>query len=335
MPSANCKACGQSSHVEGQGSWCCPGCGVVQEAPKVTPMGTAILRIQGPDGMVIRTVRSVPIAARPSPMMVSYDDVTALHLYRGGGLGDVLFLAAAGYALRQHYPHVDIVVHSNPRYCNIVNACTGIQWGDGTGGGMDLNLLVERSGQAASSDRVRIFCEHLGADYGEAKLVISLPAGDRAWGEEMLAHVPGRPCIIVPRTWAPSRTLTDAALDACCEAAVAAGYTPVLLCLEGGHAPKTAVDWTTRFDLDAAAALLHAASCVVSVDTGLLYLAAGLGTRSIGIYTNWPGHLRAPALDVEAIDPNIDCHPCWDPGGCHGQAGARCTETINWTEVFA
>lgn len=298
-------------------------------------MGQAILRIHEPTGTRTVTVPSVPTTVQAAPVMPELEGRDTLHLYRGGGMGDVLFLAAAAYGLQQAYPGLRIAVHTNPYYRPIVEACVGVDYSEEAQEGVGLELLVERSGQALSADRVRIFAEALGAPYALAQLVVSLRREALEWGRVMLDAIDRPIGIVVPRTWCANRSLNDAALEACCDAARAAGWHPIILCKELGMAPESATDWAGRFALEAAAALLANADGLVSVDTGMLYLGAGLGLECKGLYTNWPGHLRAiPEANIQVFEPDIDCFPCYESGGCRDRAGAKCSELFDWDEVW-
>lgn len=276
-----------------------------------------------------------PVQVRPLPDLSRY---TTLHLYRGGGMGDVLFLAAAAYALFQDYPGIDVAIHTGSVLREVVDACVGVRWSDEDTEGIPLDWLVERSGHALSWDRVRIFADHLGADANKARLLVALSESALEWGAAVLENaVPENAIVVVPRTWCKSRCLAPRALEACCRAIISAGYTPVIMCAEPGPAPPGAIDMAGRFTLHAAAAIMAAADHVVSIDTGMLYLAAGMGMNCLGVFQTWPARLRAVPSDilVQTVEPDIECFPCYDPGGCEGETGARCSELIDCEGAIA
>jgi heptosyltransferase-2 len=92
----------------------------------------------------------------------------------------------------------------------------------------------------------------------------------------------------------------------------------------------------TGFDLRDAVLALAAAAVAVSNDSGLLHVAAALGTPSIGIFGPTSPQLWAPLNPLAAVietKTTLDCRPCHKPECRLGHH--RCMRDIPASDVFA
>ncbi len=107
------------------------------------------------------------------------------------------------------------------------------------------------------------------------------------------------------------------------DALAAAGCVP-LLCLPPGEDPAAAIPTRCRFrvhtaraPLDRMAALLARCSLVVGVDTGLLHIAAAVGTRYVGLFGPTNPEVTGPydrTLGSTLVAPfakPASCRDCW------------------------
>jgi heptosyltransferase-2 len=92
-----------------------------------------------------------------------------------------------------------------------------------------------------------------------------------------------------------------------------------------------------RFDLQGSGALLKAARCVVSGDTGLMHLATAVGTPVVALYgpTVEPFGFFPYRARATVIERELGCRPCSAFGGPRCPLGHhRCLEDITPDEVL-
>ena len=152
-----------------------------------------------------------------------------------------------------------------------------------------------------------------------------------------------RPVVaFAPGAVGPSKRWPSAAYAALCRRLMSDGFAVWVL---GGPGEKqaaaeivgdSAARDLTGDDLREAIFALAAASVAVSNDSGLLHVAAALGTRSIGIFgPTSPWHwapLNPLAATIQAPG-EIPCRPCHKPTCKFGHH--RCMQEISADEVFA
>ena len=157
---------------------------------------------------------------------------------------------------------------------------------------------------------------YAGATLGPPRFELDVPAGPLPWLAENVATRAVAPYVVLlhataraEKAWPAERWL------GLVEAICAAGMTPVLPsgnATERGAAESLANEARTEgtcrpvvapaLSLVEAATLLRDATAVVGVDTGLLHLAAALGTPTVGLFGATPRWRYAPYWSTRAIN---------------------------------
>jgi heptosyltransferase-2 len=168
------------------------------------------------------------------------------------------------------------------------------------------------------------------------------PSEAAAWRSRRGLDENGRPVVaLAPGAVGPSKRWPAAAYGALTRKLLAAGFAVWVL---GGPDERSlaaevvgdtsARDLTGR-DLRDAILALASASAAVSNDSGLLHVAAALGTPSIGIFgPTSPWHwapLNPLAATIKVVD-QLPCQPCHKPVCRVGHH--RCMEEISADQVF-
>jgi ADP-heptose:LPS heptosyltransferase len=85
------------------------------------------------------------------------------------------------------------------------------------------------------------------------------------------------------------------------------------------------------------ASILNEAALLVSGDSGVLHIAAGLGTRTVSLFGPGIAKKWAPRGERHiVINHQLPCSPCTKFGYTpHCKIGARCIQGISVDEVFA
>jgi heptosyltransferase-2 len=173
---------------------------------------------------------------------------------------------------------------------------------------------------------------------------LRVPAAEVAGWRERLGLTGGRPAVaLAPGAVGPSKRwpgmsfaeLARALGDRGCDVWVIGGPSEAPLArMIRDHAPETR-DFTGT-DLRDAILALTAANVVISNDSGLLHVAAALGTRSIGIFGPTSPQLWAPlnpiAAAVQQTVETLPCQPCHKPT-CRVQHH-RCMRNISPERVL-
>lgn len=173
--------------------------------------------------------------------------------------------------------------------------------------------------------------------------VLNVPSEAVAAWRKNRGFVDSRPLVaLAPGSVAPARRWPSAAYAALCRRLLAEDCN---VCVVGGpneHALAREIIGDTRArdltgnDLRDAILTLAAAAVVVANDSGLLHVAAALGTSAIGIYGPMTSALWAPLNPLAAaieINTGLPCRPCNKnvcPLGHH-----RCLRDIAPDTVFA
>src|SRR5580692_4728472 len=179
-------------------------------------------------------------------------------------------------------------------------------------------------------------------DWPAPKLEVQ-PSEAAAWRSRRNLSENGRPVVaLAPGAVGPSKRWPATAYGALTRKLLAAGFAVWVL---GGPDEKSlaaeivgdtsARDLTGR-DLRDAILALASASAAISNDSGLLHVAAALGTPSIGIFGptspwHWaPLNPLAATMETKSV---LDCRPCHKPVCRLGHH--RCMRDIDPDEVFA
>src|SRR5580704_8790565 len=173
---------------------------------------------------------------------------------------------------------------------------------------------------------------------------LKVPRADvESWRKKRGLNADGRVVVaLCPGAVGPAKRWPSSAYAALARELLAAGYAVWVL---GGPQEKTlaaaiVADTPARdltgTDLRDAILALAAASAAVSNDSGLLHVAAAVGTPSIGIFGptspwHWaPLNPLAATMETKSV---LDCRPCHKPVCRLGHH--RCMRDIDPDEVFA
>lgn len=164
-----------------------------------------------------------------------------------------------------------------------------------------------------------------------------------AWRQGHGLAADGRPAVaLAPGAVGPSKRWPAAAYVALARRLLAKGFAVWVL---GGPAEKalpqeivgdTAARDFTGTDLRQAILALAAASAAVSNDSGLIHVAAALGTPTVGIFgptSPWHWAPLNPLAATIMADIDLPCRPCHKPVCRLGHH--RCMTAITGDEVFA
>jgi len=273
------------------------------------------------------------ITIRKRPSLIHPDTSIAanvhggIHLWRSGGLGDVLFMEPAIRKLKAQYPKRKITLHAPPMYEDLYRfiGFDGFEvntTGKREGQGIDLHWAVENHPGWYSLDRVSMWEDILGVPIGDEPVAMTVPPEksllrpDPGFDKPTLAFLP-----FAAITGIAGRSLPGAQITRLIEA-LSEQYTVVLLHHE--ELPQLvkrtkAVCFEKTTLLEFMATLADCSKCL-SVDTGGLYVAAALGVPSVGLYEHVPPWLRAKRFShiysLYLRRPTCGClqhHPCTCP----------------------
>jgi heptosyltransferase II len=174
--------------------------------------------------------------------------------------------------------------------------------------------------------------------------VLDVPAADvAAWRQRRGLAAEGKPVVaLAPGAVGPSKRWPGERYSALAHRLTAAGYAVWVL---GGPEEKPLASEIvgespardlTGFDLRDAILALAAATVAVSNDSGLLHVAAALGTPTIGIFgptSPWHWAPLNPLAATIETRTQLACRPCHKPTCRLGHH--RCMREITVDEVFA
>jgi heptosyltransferase-2 len=172
---------------------------------------------------------------------------------------------------------------------------------------------------------------------------LQVPASEvSAWRDRRGLTENGRPVVtLAPGAVGPSKRWTSAGYAALSRRLLAEGFAVWVL---GGPGEKplaaeivgdSAARDLTGSDLRDAILALASASAAVSNDSGLLHVAAALGTPSIGIFgptSPWHWAPLNPLAATIQTASKLDCQPCHKPVCRFGHH--RCMQEIGTDQVF-
>ena len=173
--------------------------------------------------------------------------------------------------------------------------------------------------------------------------VLKVPADEAAAWRKRRGVAADRPAVaLAPGSVAPARRWPAAAYAALGRRLIAEGYDVWVLGGPGEKALATEIVGDTKArdltgaDIRDAILALASASVAVANDSGLLHVAAALGTPVIGIYGPMLAALWAPLNPLSAtmeINSGLPCRPC-NENVCR-LGHHRCLRDITPDEVFA
>lgn len=194
----------------------------------------------------------------------------------------------------------------------------------------DVRHAVETKGPSRTADRMDLFAYHLHTKLNGHDMRLAVPEKARRAAAEWMesADVPRGSVGVVPeastrqRTWPHWRELCTALADA---------QIPAITIGHQENLPSAAIAHAGQPILEAAA-VMEQCAVVVTPDTGLLHLAAAVGTPTLALFGSWPGQLRTSHYETcHVIQGHASCAPCFDAQHCEHP---RCLASISVAHVL-
>ena len=267
-----------------------------------------------------------------TPVQTYGEGMQRLLVTRDKGLGDMLMLGAALRELKRQCPDLEITLATSGGWMNLLRDQPGVDVlvpiGEATeyapfDQSVDLVHYVEQADSRFERHRVDVFGEPLGlGDVPDKTVTVPLTKGEVSAARQNLNGA-GSPLVgVVYRGSTNARSYPPDTIPALCEALVGRGMGVALLDHEpqpNVPLPGGAVSLCGRYEARELAATVAAMDCVVAPDTGLVHLAAAVGTPVVALASGIPAELRWSAYDnVTVIDAagRVGCDHCHDGASC-------------------
>lgn len=294
--------------------------------------------------VVTKTRKPAPTTASLRQLWHGDGEPVICHVRRLGAMGDVVMATALCLALKERTPNAVVYLQTTTRLIPLFQGAAGIDLcGDYPAGDAtefyDCDLAYER--RQSQNDWVhpaRAFCDLAGLPLPAGGYTVTEAPECREWAANALPDGPLyvacglRSCYRPKANWFGMEWLRLAtllpdvrfvALDAHCKPALGRDG-------DGGfyHLPNV-VDLTGQApSLRHLAALLRCCRACVSVDTGMLHLAAACGLPVVGLFGGVPSASRLPwHVPAFGLDGEAECFPCHNPARCCRQ-GRHCLESV-------
>ena len=267
------------------------------------------------------TIRKAPIAIR-EPSAFVLGPHADLHLWRMGGLGDLIFMEVALRRLKAWYPKRKVILHTRGQY-QCLDTYLGVdqiiphegRYRDGAG--VELNYAVEQHAGRHSLDRVSIWEDVFSLEITDIPVKIDFPRDDFAL--ESLPNVDAsKPFLaFMPFTSSndfASRSLPVHHVNVLTEA-LSEAYNVVMF--DSGPTFPAGLSMShivAKPSCDVMTFIKLVASCdtALACDSGGLWVAGAAGIPTVGIFDHvapWLRTKRFPTvMGLYTRRPMCDCH---------------------------
>lgn len=265
---------------------------------------------------------------------------------RNMGLGDVLVVTAVLRELKRRFPQAQIVFGTLPRYLPLLEGNPDITAAVAIGAepgavGFDASVDLCNWSETAPDRHMRHRADVFGRKIGIGRIADRRPVyhvrpQERRWARRVLERLPQPVVGISPRASTRVRTYPPENSRRLVRLLVAAGVSVVLLgdqetaCTAG---PQV-LNLSGRTTIRQAGAVIECLDALVAPDSGLVHLAAAVGTPTVALFGSIPHQLRVagyPRCRAIQINEHIGCPPCFD-AGC---ADVTCLRRISPARVLA
>lgn len=274
-----------------------------------------------------------------APALTYLHGMKRLLVTRDMGLGDMLMLGAALRALRGVCPDIEIVLSTTSGWVPLLQDQPGIDsvilmGTEPDAGQFDqhINLVywVETAQTRLTRHRTDVFGEALGLDEVPDKSVIVPLTKDERRSAQAELNGAGRPLVgVAYRGSTNARSYPMDQITGLCHEITGRGMGVALI--DHGPQPHVALpEGALRLcgtqGARELAGVVSALDCVVSTDTGLVHLAAAVGTPCVAVASSIPPEMRWSAYEnMHVIDTakRVNCDYCHDGPSCRpGDVGS-------------
>jgi len=270
-------------------------------------------------------------------------------ILRSGGLGDLLMLTASIRALKKEYDHLDIYLYvarhlvpifdGNPYVHKAAPMEDYVEWAFDVE--LDVNHYVERSPLRNDVDRTSLFGKAFGLNIEDGSVDYFLRNDEVAWAKRWMEDrgIGDNRIGIAPFATDPRRTLEPDNVSDFIRDRVSEGWDCIVF--DSGDAAEPlfgglkGVHLAIGLKIRQVAAILSLCSALLSTDSGLYHLAAGVqknGRPFIGVVFS----VIAPELRMKwyknscaMIASEIECCPCGDDPTFTGRCGRECMKAMD------
>jgi len=307
-----------------------------------------------PDGNTVEEI----LQSRLGPtqgLLATHDllcNIDKLAIIRDGHLGDVLMLTPTLRQLHSDYPHLDITFFCDPpytcltKYIPYFETCSIADYFPfGFDHTVNLRMFVEKHPQSHSVPRVQLFASAFGLQLASGVPDYRVIQDEREQAGEWLAEsgvTNEKPLV----GFAPCATHWARSMPTDLIRKVARGlaeFSQVLIfhsdqALREPLKGIPSLIFVDNVNLRMAAAIAERCSVMLSVDSGMVHLAAAVQKKGrpfiVAVMSNIPAHLRLGTYSsYRALEPEgVSCFPCFDfyKGACDG----RCMESYKPSTII-
>jgi len=238
-----------------------------------------------------------------------------LHIIRHPGLGDKVFALAAAWAFKQEHPDITIYFETHDYCKNWIERVPFVRFGRPA----ELAQTVDFDNIPANAgDRCKLFGRMLGVEVNDIRFPVETFPYWRPLPEQYAVFAP----------WCGPWKLRSLPQDTI--KAALRHFTDVPLAIVSKDPcpfPSSHIDLTgpRQGPLECLWDILGSAAAVISVDTGITWMAAALGKPTLAFFGHVPPQDRAAACHtVYIVEPHMDCpmFPCGDHGAPPAPCGA-------------
>jgi len=243
---------------------------------------------------------------------------------RNMGLGDVLMVTPTLRALIAAGKEVEFATLA--RYVPLLYGFEGLQACHALGtdylaerfdAWLDLNWVAEKSKLAVNYPRQEIFARAAGMKLDSPVPEYKVAQQERAWARHIIG---GRPTVAIQMSAScPLRTYPLPHLRVVADTLIRSGLALLTLGDRREMGLPGAKNLTAALSIRATGALIEQCAALIAPDSGLLHLAAAVGTPSVGIFGPIDPRLRVagyPLCKTVSGNNAVGCKPCNDRAHC-------------------
>ena len=204
---------------------------------------------------------------------------------------------------------------------------------------IDLNWWPELSKDAARLPRQEILAKAAGVTLTDMRPVYRIAPEEARWARGLLEEMHRPLAGVQVRASSALRSYPRVKLVRTVELLVRAGFGVVILDeTPGGAWPAGALDLSGALSIREAGAVIGEADVLIAPDSGLMHLAAAVGTPCVALFGPIAPERRVKGYEkctpLQGND-RIGCAACHDEPRCRGAGPAPCLSAISPREIVA